>query len=232
MFPAAFLPFIEKRPIGVMARAIVERFFEPTHLDDLFRRTAVKQVERNLLFSSVVDLMQGVVLGVEPSVFAAYSKRQKTFPVSDRQPTTNSRALNWACRRPWFTAEANTPPRRPAHLQARRAPWRWRAIACIILDGNAPAATEHRLEPLRDTWAARRCPGKILVGHGSGTWRGLRCVSDARRPRSRDVAARRGLGDDSGERLVDRRPQLLHAQILVRNRRKSGRFLDSAARHD
>ena len=84
MFPAAFLPFIEKRPIGVMARAIVERFFEPTHLDDLFRRTAVKQVERNLLFSSVVDLMQGVVLGVEPSVFAAYSKRQKTFPVSDQ----------------------------------------------------------------------------------------------------------------------------------------------------
>src|SRR5207302_40723 len=63
MFAAAFMPFIEQRPIGVMARAILERFFEPEHLDVLFRRTAVQQYERNLLFSSVVDLMQSVVLG-------------------------------------------------------------------------------------------------------------------------------------------------------------------------
>ena len=84
MFAAAFLPFIEKRPIGVMARAITERFFEPEHLDALFRQTAVDQYQRNLLFSSVVDLMQGVVLGFDPSVFAAYTKRQKTFPVSDQ----------------------------------------------------------------------------------------------------------------------------------------------------
>src|SRR5436305_1783398 len=33
MLPAEFLPFIEQRPIGVMARAIVERFFEPDRLD-------------------------------------------------------------------------------------------------------------------------------------------------------------------------------------------------------
>src|SRR5207237_10297398 len=83
MFPAAFLPFIEQRPIGVMARAIVERFFEPEHLDALFRETAVEQYERNLLFSSVVDLMQSVVLGAEPSVFAAYRKRRHQLPVTD-----------------------------------------------------------------------------------------------------------------------------------------------------
>ena len=63
MFPAAFIPFVEQRPIGVMARAIVERFFEPEHLDALFRRTAIEQYERELLFSEVVDLMQSVVLG-------------------------------------------------------------------------------------------------------------------------------------------------------------------------
>src|ERR1700724_1424094 len=83
MFPAAFLPFVQQRPIGVMTRAIVERFFEPEHLDSLFRETAVEQYERNLLFSSVVDLMQSVVLGCEPSVFAAYRKRQHTLPVTD-----------------------------------------------------------------------------------------------------------------------------------------------------
>src|SRR5713101_3807561 len=83
MFPAAFKPFIQQRPVGVMARAIVERFFEPEHLDALFRRTAIKQYERELLFSSVVDLMQSVVLGVEPSVYAAYRKRRHKLSVSD-----------------------------------------------------------------------------------------------------------------------------------------------------
>src|SRR5450755_366281 len=83
MFPAAFMPFVQRSPIGFMARAIVERFFEPEHLDDLFRRTAVGQYERELLFSSVVALMQSVVLGVEPSVFAAYRKRRHELPVSD-----------------------------------------------------------------------------------------------------------------------------------------------------
>ncbi len=43
MFPAAFNPFIQERPIGVLARALVERFFEPELLDDLFRRTANEQ---------------------------------------------------------------------------------------------------------------------------------------------------------------------------------------------
>src|SRR5713226_3457745 len=83
MFAAAFQPFIQQRPIGVMARAIVERFFEPEHLDALFRETAVEQYERNLLFSSVVDVMQSVVLGAEPSVFAAYRKRRHKLPVTD-----------------------------------------------------------------------------------------------------------------------------------------------------
>src|ERR1700676_2817691 len=43
MLPAAFLPFIQKRPIGVMARATVERFLAPEHLDTLFRQTATQQ---------------------------------------------------------------------------------------------------------------------------------------------------------------------------------------------
>ena len=83
MVAAAFTAFIEQRPISVMARAIVHRFLDSDHLDELFRRTAVKQYERHLLFSSVVDLMQSVVLGAEPSVFAAYRKQRHLLPVTD-----------------------------------------------------------------------------------------------------------------------------------------------------
>jgi hypothetical protein len=60
-----------------------ERFFAPERLDELFRKTAVGQYERDLLFSSVVELMHLVVLGAEPSVFAAFRRRQHQLPVTD-----------------------------------------------------------------------------------------------------------------------------------------------------
>ncbi len=161
MFAAGFVPFIEKRPIGVMARAITERFFEPEHLDALFRQTAVNQYQRNLLFSSVVDLMQGVVLGYDPSVFAAYTKRQKTFPVSDQALYDKLNRMELRVSATLVRDSARRAAEAIDALGARRPAW-LPGYRVRILDGNAPAATEHRLEPLRDTWAAP-LPGKILV---------------------------------------------------------------------
>ncbi len=161
MFPAAFVPFIEKRPIGVMARAITERFFEPDHLNALFRRTAVDQYERNLLFSSVVDLMQGVVLGFDPSVFAAYTKRQKTFPVSDQALYDKLKGMELGVSTALVRDSAQRAAEAIDELDARRPSW-LPGYRVRVLDGNAPSATEHRLKPLRDTWAAP-LPGRALV---------------------------------------------------------------------
>jgi IS4 transposase len=161
MFPAAFLPFVQQRPIGVMARAIVERFFEPEHLDALFRRTAVDQYERALLFSSVVELMQSVVLGVEPSVFAAYRKRRHRLPVSDDSIYNKLKGMEADVSAALVRDSAERAEAVIDELQARRAPW-LPGYRLRILDGNHLSATEHRLQPLRDTWAAP-LPGKILV---------------------------------------------------------------------
>jgi IS4 transposase len=161
MFPAAFAPFVEKCPIGVMARAIIERFFEPQHLDALFRQTAVEQYERNLLFSSVVDLMQGVILGVEPSVFAAYRKRRHTLPVTDDSIYHKLKGMELGVSAAVVRDSAARAAAVIDELQARRAPW-LPGYRLRIVDGNHLSATEHRLEPLRDTWAAP-LPGKILV---------------------------------------------------------------------
>jgi IS4 transposase len=161
MFPAAFRPFVEKSPVGVMARAIVERFFEPEHLDVLFRRTAVAQYERNLLFSSVVDLMQSVVLGAEPSVFAAYRKHRHTLPVSDDAIYNKLKGMELGVSAAVVRDSAERAALVIDELKARRAPW-LPGYRIRILDGNHLSATEHRLEPLRDTWAAP-LPGKILV---------------------------------------------------------------------
>src|SRR5580693_890647 len=146
MLPAAFLPFVEESPIGVMARAIVERFFEAEHLDTLFRETAVGQYERNLLFSSVVDLMQAVVLGAEPSVFASYCKRRHQLPVTDDSIYNKLKGMELGLSEAVVRDSAQRAEEVIDELQARQDPW-LPGYHMRILDGNHLSATEHRLEP-------------------------------------------------------------------------------------
>src|SRR5579871_4182146 len=84
MLPSVFQTFIERSPICVMAQAVLENLFQPERLDELFERTAQRQYQRTLLFSSVVELLHSVVLGVEPTVYSAYRKRRHTPKVSDQ----------------------------------------------------------------------------------------------------------------------------------------------------
>ena len=59
-----------------MVRASLERVWGADRLDLWYERTAQKQYTRDLLFSSVYDLMNQVVVGVQPSVRAAYQAHQ------------------------------------------------------------------------------------------------------------------------------------------------------------
>ena len=77
-----FAPFVKERPICVMARAVLERLLDAPRLDALFARTAQQQYTRELLFSSLVQLMGEVVLGVHPTVHAAYQANKATIGVS------------------------------------------------------------------------------------------------------------------------------------------------------
>jgi hypothetical protein len=161
MFTAAFATVMQQRPIGVMARAVIERFFEPTRLDELFANTAEVQYKRTLLFSSVVDLMQSVVLGAEPSLFAAYRKRRHSLPVSDDSVYNKINGMELGVMQALVRDSAKRAAEVIDELGQRKPSW-LPGYRLRVLDGNAPAATEHRLEPLRDTWAAP-LPGKILA---------------------------------------------------------------------
>jgi IS4 transposase len=161
MLPAAFTSFVRQGPVGVMARAVVERFFEPARLDELFRHTAARQYERELLFSSVVELMQSVVLGAEPSVFAAYRKRRHALPVSDDAVYNKLKGMEPAVSAALVRDSAERAAAVIDELGARREPW-LPGYAVRVLDGNHLSATEHRPQPLRGTWAAP-LPGRILV---------------------------------------------------------------------
>lgn len=156
-----FAPFVKERPICVMARAVLERLLDAQRLDDLFACTAERQYTRELMFSSMVQMMSEVVLGVHPSVHAAYKANPETIGVSttalynklDRVETGVSAALvrdSAELAEPVVKALGASHPRWIPGYQIK------------VLDGNHLSATEHRLNELRGTWAAP-LPGQALV---------------------------------------------------------------------
>lgn len=161
MLPKAFDAFLQQRPVAVMARAVVERFFQPERLDALFERTAEKQYRRTLLFSSVVELMHSVVLGVEPSVYAAYRRRRPALGVTDQAVYDKIDGTELGLSAALVSDSARLAAPVIDALNARRDPW-LPGYRTRILDGNHLAATEHRLAALRATWAAP-LPGRALV---------------------------------------------------------------------
>jgi IS4 transposase len=153
--------FVEGAPICVMARMALERTLGPSSLDELFRRTAQRQYEKQLLFSTLVKLMSSVVCGVHRSVNEAYQREQEEIAVS---VTSVYNKLNGV--EPQVTAELvrhSAAQMEPVirKLGGVRAPW-LRKHPVRILDGNHLAATEHRLEPLRTTRSGP-LPGQALV---------------------------------------------------------------------
>ena len=75
-------PCVKERPLCVMARAVLERLLDAPRLDALVARTAQQQSTRELLFSSLVQRMRAVGLGVHPTVHAAYQANKAAIGVS------------------------------------------------------------------------------------------------------------------------------------------------------
>jgi hypothetical protein len=76
MLGDVFTRFIEKSPISVMVRGTLERVLGADQLDLWYERTTQRQYTRELLFSTVYDLMSQVVFRLKPSVHAAYREKQ------------------------------------------------------------------------------------------------------------------------------------------------------------
>lgn len=144
-----------------MAQAVLENQFEPERLDALFESTAQKQYTRTLLFSEVVELMHSVVLGIEPTVYAGYRKRQNVLKVSDQAVYDKLDAMELGVSSALVESSAQQAQAVIDELPARRQSW-LPGYRVRILDGNHLSATEHRLEELRTTRLAP-LPGTALV---------------------------------------------------------------------
>jgi hypothetical protein len=161
LLDSIFRPFVEQRPICVMARAVLERVLSPDHIDALFERTAERQYTRDLLFSSVADLMAQVVVRLQPSVHAAYQALEGRLGVSDQAVYNKLQSVE-----PRISAELVRDSAEQVRgvireLGATFPNWLAR-YRVKVLDGNHLSATEHRIEELRTIWDAP-LPGKVLV---------------------------------------------------------------------
>ena len=76
-----FERFVEESPLTVMLRVVLEQSLRPEDVDELFEHHAQRQYHRELLFSTVVNLMSLVVCGISPSVNAAYQSKAKGIGV-------------------------------------------------------------------------------------------------------------------------------------------------------
>lgn len=153
--------FFQSAPVCAMHRALLEQVFAPAELDAVFERAARVQYQRELLFSTLVELTSQVVCRISKSVHAAYQRQREKVSVSIRAlygklnhvETDTSRALvQHTAQRVMDLIE---------RTQGKRAPllpgYRTR-----ILDGNHLGKSEHRLGVLRGT-AAGALPGHALV---------------------------------------------------------------------
>jgi IS4 transposase len=156
-----FERFTQGDTIPVMTQAVMENALSPRVIDQLFEDVAERQYTRDLLFSSVVEVMSLVVCRIQPSIHAAYVKNavplnaslQALYRKIQRIETATGAALvRSAAERlaPVITAMGGE---RTAFLPGYRTK---------ILDGNHLPGTEHRLLELR-TMGAGALPGHALV---------------------------------------------------------------------
>jgi IS4 transposase len=156
-----FERFTQGDTIPVMTQVLMENALHPQILDQLFEDVAERQYTRELLFSSIVELMSVVVCGIRPSINAAYAKN--AVPIN-----TSLTALYRKIERietPIGSAMVRKTAERLAPvitaMKGGLKPF-LEGYRTRILDGNHLAKTEHRIKELR-TIRAGALPGHALV---------------------------------------------------------------------
>ena len=161
MLSSIFKPFVEKSPIPVMARGMMERVLNPDQLNKWFDSTANAQYTKDLLFSTIFDIMSQVVMGSRRSVNAAYqaSKEDISVSITSVYNKLNGIETETSAELVRYAAGQVTPiieklgGTSPAPLPGKRLK---------LLDGNCIEKSQHRLKELRSL-SAGPLPGKSLV---------------------------------------------------------------------
>jgi IS4 transposase len=133
-----------------MIRATMENTISAEVLDQVFETTAKRQRCKELLFSSVVDLLGLVAVGTRKSVNAAYFAQKERLTVSLEAVYQKMRKVEPEVSRAMVRQPAVRMAEVVRQLTPRRPP-RLPGYTVRIIDGNHLPATEHRIAELRKT---------------------------------------------------------------------------------
>src|SRR5436305_7578313 len=156
-----FERFIQQAPLSVMFRPLLEHALAPAEIDRLFQENATRQYTREVLFSSIVELMGAVVCGAQPSVRAAYLNSLGEIAASLSALYEKLKGLEPGVCRAFVRDNAGRLAPLIRRLDAT-LPQPVPGYRAKILDGNHLAGTEHRVPATRATRAAA-LPGQALV---------------------------------------------------------------------
>jgi hypothetical protein len=161
IMPDIFERFTKRSPLSVMAQGAIEYALAEGALNQVFEDNAEDQYTRELLFSTVFDLMSVVVTGSYGSVCSAYKDLKESIPVSLTSVYNKLQGIepDVSAEMVRYTVGRLQPVQSLTH--GRHSPW-LPGYTVRILDGNHLAATEHRLKETRRQ-AAAPLPGQALV---------------------------------------------------------------------
>ena len=161
MFDTVFNRFIEQSPIPVMLNAVLERTLSPEKIDRYFEHATDRQYTRDLLFSSIFEVMGLVVFKVFPAINAAYKQKKDNLGVSITSVYNKLNGLELGISQQLVRSTGAEHAEIITELKGEKEPL-ISGYRIKMLDGNCIEATEHRLEVLRETKAGP-LPGKLLV---------------------------------------------------------------------
>jgi len=158
--------FAEKSPVTVMAQVGLERALGSDWLDSLFEEFRERQYTRELLFSTTVELMSLVSLGLQPSVHAA-AQAQGELGVSLAALYSKINGIEPGLSRALVACSSERLEPIVEEVRGKRdgvLP----GYQVRIVDGNHHPASEKRLAALRGLRGAA-LPGHTLVVYDPDT---------------------------------------------------------------
>ena len=161
MFTEIFNKFSDKAPISIIFRSILERAINPEFINKIYEGSAEVQYTRNLLFSTIFELMSVVVCNIRPSIHAAYKNNQENINVSITAVYDKINGVEIQTSQALVRETSKKMEEIIRTTQGTYTPW-VAGYRTKVLDGNCIEATEHRIEELRNTKSGA-LPGKSLV---------------------------------------------------------------------
>ena len=204
-----------------MFLALLERTIDPTEIDRLFERTTTRQYTREILFSSIVQLMGSVVCGVHPLIRAAYLDSLGEIAASLTAVYEELKGIEPGVCRGFVTDCAGRLRGLVQRLEmtAPQPVAGYRAKSSTATTWPGPSIARRRSVPP----APRPCPGKPWR---SWTWPPLRRCRPLRgRLHPGACPDRSGPARGRAAGPVDRRSQPVHDAVDLRRARAGGSFL-------